>query len=242
MVAIIWALVSISQSGLAVAILRASPLDRCWVILPNYRAQGVFATVNTSLAAVLILSMTTLIFSHAMGRACWGWLRFWYRRNWVLVSISVLRGLVFVRPGFPLSDLVGSLINYSIFLCCALSIIDLVLILVPSGFLKVAYGFYIASQIVASITSYLTGSSLDAPCDDSRSPRSAAWFIIGKVQTSALLFHSLYYLQLLVRFKIFEGIAVPIINFSEDRFSQQSDLPKHRIKRLETATADGAKI
>lgn len=44
-----------------------------------------------------------------------------------------------------------------------------------------------------------------------------------------LLFHSIYFLQILIRVKIFEGVTVPIINFSMERFSEGG---KRRFSRL----------
>jgi hypothetical protein len=239
LVAMVWACVAICQTILEVSILRAKPLEQCWETVSNFKAQPILATINPALAAALIASLTTLILVHRLGRVCWGWLPYWYRRNWILVLITFFRGFTFVRPDYPTSQWMAQIINYSAILCVALSIVDIILLFAPSRILKAMYRLFILSQIIASISSYLVGSSLGSPCDKSRLSPSTAWFIANKVQTSITLFHSLFLLQLLVRVKIFEGVAVPIIDFSACRFSEQSVLPKHRISRIESLREGG---
>ncbi len=232
----LWIVVAMTQTAFELSQLRGDVKLRCWRILPVQPAYKVLVTINTPLAAAVILSTGILLWAGgSLGGVLLAWCRYWYRSNWVLVLLSVLRGLVFVSPDGPISNWIGYLINFSFLSALALAVADILISLSPSPALKALYSMYIASQAFVAVSSYLQAQARSAPCDTSLVPQSLTWFVVSKVQVVALIVHSLYTLQLFFRVKLVEGITVPIINFSKSRFSAEKELPKHRVTRLESA-------
>jgi hypothetical protein len=228
----LWMLASIGISGLDASRLRARLVERCWETLPPFKASAILSTSSTTLAVALIIAMFAIIVSHGLGRVLWSWMKYWYRRNWVLVVVSFFRGLAFMRQEYPVSFWISSFLNTSVLLCVALSMGDGIILITQSRTFKAMYWFFIAAQTSTSFVVYVTGSSLDNPCDRSKLSPSLTWFVINKIQASVLLFHSIYYLQIQLRAK-FEGIDVPLINFGTERFSDgQAELPGERFSRM----------
>lgn len=230
--AIIWLVTSITLAVLEAVALRPIPNKRCWEKLPHPKSKSIVESSLSPLAAMIVFSLCALIKAFGLGSAIARWIAFWYRCNWVLVFVCALRGLTFIRPEFAYSDSVGTVINVSFFLCIVLSSTDFLLILGPSRLFRVMYGLFLFSQAYTFATSYIIGSSLEAPCDKTKMARSPWLYVINKIQSSIILFHSLYYMQLLFRVKAYEGLSVPIVNFSEERFSELGELPRHRMSRL----------
>lgn len=90
----LWVLIS---SVLDAAVVRAKPAERCWETLAAFEINGKLTTGNSALAVALVMAMVTIILSQRLGRVFWGWKKYWYRRNWVLVAVSFLRGFAFTR-------------------------------------------------------------------------------------------------------------------------------------------------
>jgi hypothetical protein len=116
MAGVLWIASQITQSGLDAATLRAKPLQRCWETRPAFKARAILSASNTTLAAALLVTMFALVIIHGLARVLGKWIAYWYRRNWVLVSASFLRGLAFIRPEYPTSVGISSFINNSVFL------------------------------------------------------------------------------------------------------------------------------
>jgi hypothetical protein len=147
---ILWVVAQIGMTAMDASILRAKPLERCWETRPAYKAQGILAAFTTALAGTLLIAMFALLASHGLGRVVGAWIRYWYRRNWVLVAASILRGFAFMRQEFPVSAWISSFLNNSVFLCVALSAFDVIALITQSAILKVLYRLYILSSLFAA--------------------------------------------------------------------------------------------
>jgi hypothetical protein len=227
-------MVQLAMTGLDAAVLRIKLREQCWEAHPAFAAKAILGVFNTALASALLIAMVALVGGHGLGPVWGGWMRYWYRRNWVLVAASFLRGLAFLRHEFSVTVWITSILNYSFFSCIALSSCDMIVLITRSAMLRLMYRLYVASLIFTAFVAYVVGSSLDHPCDKAKLSRTTEWFVINKIQASALLFHAIYFLQILVRVKVFEGVQVPIIDFGAERFSEQADLPGHRFIGLST--------
>lgn len=238
----VWVLANIAIQVSESARLRANPGRKCWTVAPALAFFRAARSANTPFAALLIVLLAAIMATHGLGRSpTLPWMAFWYRRNWVLVALSFLAGFVFfLRPGYRTLDWVGTLVNFSLLLPIAHAVTDIILILRPRFVFKLLYHFFILSQLCTAISAYLVGLSLDNPCDPTKLARvsSTSLFVLQKLQNAVFLFHSLYYLQLLLRIKLVEGLTIPIIIFSDKRFLRGSALPKHMISRLQGSTRD----
>lgn len=236
---ILWVVLWLIVTGLEAAALRAKPLERCWETLPGSNKKGLLMNCVTALAATLLITMLTIIVGNGLGRVYLSWLRFWYWRNWLLVAISFIRGFALMRREKDVSGWAGSFLNSAVFLCFAQSTFDIVVLITQARTQKVMFLLFILSQLFSAFVNYVIGSSLDNPCDRSKLSSSTTWFIVNKIQASVLVLHSIYYLQVLIRVKLFEGITVPIINFSTERFSVQGKRPGQRFSRLSRLDIEG---
>jgi hypothetical protein len=179
----------------------------------------------------MIVALAAIIATQGLGGCALSWMKFWYRRNWIFVLLTFLRAFVFIRPQISLAKWIGSFVNYAVFLCIALSVPDLILLLQPRKVFIVMYYLFIFQQLLSAVTLYIIGLSMDSPCDRALIERSntPAIFLLRKAQNAVLLFHSLHYVSIIVGVKLFEGVKVPMVKLSDkDRFVEEEPQAKEQ--------------
>lgn len=236
--AVVWCALSLCEVLGEASRYRAFPAARCWTTAPMPRLVTLLRIASSPFAAFLVISLSALLATHRLGALSLKWIRFWYRRNWIFVVVAFLRGLDSFRPGIPLSQGLGVFVNFSVVLCMALAMTDLLLLILPTRLFAYMYRIFVLVQMVKSAIFYVTGLAFDSPCGQTQlmgsNPRVS--FLLGKIQNAVLLFFSLYFLTLLVKIKVLEGVNIPIIRLSDaNRFSDGSAIPMQRFTGSETA-------
>jgi hypothetical protein len=235
-----WAASVLVESFSSVTRLRLNAVHRCWTSQPQYFFVDILSAVNAPVAFGLVASLVGIVLVHRLGRMSVRWIRYWFRRNFVFVVLSLLRGLNYFRPGVRLSTGVGTVLNFWT-LPFALAVSDAMLLLRPRFGAIAMYRFFIFQQMCVSVTAYVEGLAFADPCNRQRTLSDSSQritFVVSKLQNAVFLFFSLYFLGLLVTFKILTSITTPIIKFSnDDRFKEGVGVHLHRVERLVSSAA-----
>jgi hypothetical protein len=235
--AMLWVALVVVQIFSGVARLRVHLLERCWSTSDRIGFLTLLDIVAPAMASLLVLSLIAIVAFFRLSGLFSRWVSFWCRRNVVLVLLCIARGFINFRRDLPLSTAWGTLINYALLLPLAVGCSDLLLMLRPHPVFVAMCRCFVFLQIATAAVAYVDTLALDSPCDTSNllsGSNPSLSFLVSKVMNNLVLFFSLYFLGLLVTTKIFTGIKVPIIKFSnQGRFSSEGKpLPPRQISKL----------
>jgi hypothetical protein len=214
---------------------------RCWTWRTDPSYAHIWKLALTSLGLLFTAWLVGLVLFHGLARVTIVWIRYWARRNWVLVSLFLLVALQGLGAGVGLAKGITFLANMAIVIPLLLCVTDFLLLLQQRAAFVLLYRSFVVLQIVAFAALYVRALAEDSPCESmikETGPISITSFVLEKLRVTSLLFLSLHFISLIVTIKV-GNVAMPIINFSErDRFSEGSSLPKHEVGRVSAGSRE----